>query len=44
VPDEWPTIQHARILRRVGPEQGVVRFYSLLIERDLFGTIRLVRN
>jgi predicted DNA-binding WGR domain protein len=26
------------------PEQGIRRFYSLMIERDLFGTIRLVRN
>jgi predicted DNA-binding WGR domain protein len=24
--------------------QGIRRFYSLMIERDLFGTIRLVRN
>ena len=26
------------------PVQGIRRFYSLMIERDLFGTIRLVRN
>jgi predicted DNA-binding WGR domain protein len=26
------------------PDRGVARFYSLMIERDLFGTIRLVRN
>ena len=31
-------------LHRIDPEQCVVRFYSLLIERDLFGTVRLVRN
>ncbi|WP_246777335.1 WGR domain-containing protein [Microvirga sp. VF16] len=28
----------------MNPEQGVRRFYSLMIERDLFGTIRLVSN
>jgi predicted DNA-binding WGR domain protein len=32
------------VLHRIDPEQGVRRFYSLMIERDLFGTIRLVRN
>ncbi len=32
------------MLHRIDPEQGVRRFYSLMIERDLFGTIRLVRN
>jgi predicted DNA-binding WGR domain protein len=31
------------VLHRIDPEQGVRRFYSLMIERDLFGTIRLVR-
>jgi predicted DNA-binding WGR domain protein len=25
-------------------DQGIGRFYSLMIERDLFGTVRLVRN
>ena len=29
---------------RIDPEQGIRRFYSLMIERDLFGTVRLVRN
>ena len=28
---------------RIDPEQGIRRFYSLMIERDLFGTIRLVQ-
>jgi predicted DNA-binding WGR domain protein len=37
-------IQHHLALHRIDPEQGVRRFYSLMIERDLFGTIRLVRN
>jgi predicted DNA-binding WGR domain protein len=32
------------VLHRIDPEQGVRQFYSLMIERDLFGTIRLVRN
>ena len=26
------------------PGAGIRRFYSLVIERDLFGTVRLVRN
>ena len=32
------------MLYRREPEQGRARFFSLMIERDLFGTIRLVRN
>jgi predicted DNA-binding WGR domain protein len=32
------------VLLRVDPEQGFPRFYSLMIKRDLFGTVRLVRN
>jgi predicted DNA-binding WGR domain protein len=28
---------------RIDPEQGTRLFYSLMIERDLFGQIRLVR-
>ena len=32
------------MLHRIDPEQGIQRFYSLMIERDMFGTIRLVRN
>jgi predicted DNA-binding WGR domain protein len=32
------------VLHRIDPEQGVRRSYSLMIERDLFGTVRLVRN
>ncbi|GEO18017.1 WGR domain-containing protein [Microvirga aerophila] len=30
------------MLHRIDPEQGAQRFYSLMIERDLFGAIRLV--
>ncbi len=32
------------MLHRIDPEQGIQRLYSLMIERDMFGTIRLVRN
>lgn len=32
------------MLHRIDSEQGIWRFYSLMIERDLFRTIRLVRN
>jgi predicted DNA-binding WGR domain protein len=32
------------VLHRIDPEQGIRRFYSLMIERDLFGTVRLVRH
>jgi predicted DNA-binding WGR domain protein len=31
-------------LHRIDPEQRVRRFYSLLIVRDLFGRVVLVRN
>ena len=45
MPDELPSpIKHHLVLHRTDPEQGVRRFYSLMIERDLFGTVRLVRN
>jgi predicted DNA-binding WGR domain protein len=42
--DKRSPVQHALVLHRVEPDRGIARFYSLLIERDLFGTIRLVRN
>ena len=45
MPDELRSpIKHHLVLHRIDPEQGIRRFYSLMIERDLFGTIRLVRN
>jgi predicted DNA-binding WGR domain protein len=45
VPDELRSpIKHHLVLHRIDPEQGVRRFYSLMIERDLFGPVRLVRN
>jgi predicted DNA-binding WGR domain protein len=45
VPDELRSpIKHHLVLHRIDPVQGIRRFYSLMIERDLFGTVRLVRN
>jgi predicted DNA-binding WGR domain protein len=44
MPDARSPIQHHLVLHRIDPEQGVRRFYSLMIERDLFGTVRLVRH
>ena len=44
MPDERSPIKHHLVLHRIDPEQRIRRFYSLMIERDLFGTIRLVRN
>jgi predicted DNA-binding WGR domain protein len=37
-------VRRAVLLRRVDPESGAARFYSLVIERDLFGQVVLVRN
>jgi predicted DNA-binding WGR domain protein len=44
MPDSASTIQRTLVLRRVDSDQGVARFYMLAIERDLFGTVRLVRT
>ena len=45
MPDELRSpIKHHLVLHRIDPEQRVRRFYSLMIERDLFGSVRLVRN
>jgi predicted DNA-binding WGR domain protein len=45
MPDELRSpIKHHIVLHRIDPEQDIRRFYSLMIERDLFGTVRLVRN
>ena len=38
------TIEHVLFLRRVDPETNVARFYALMIERDLFGHVVLVRR
>jgi predicted DNA-binding WGR domain protein len=32
------------VLHKRDPDQEIARFYSLMIERDLFGIVRLVRN
>ncbi len=42
--DERSPIRHHLVLHRRKPEQGVARFYALIIERDLFGRVVLVRN
>jgi hypothetical protein len=43
MPDELRSpIKHHLVLHQIDPEQGIRRFYSLMIERDLLGTIRLV--
>jgi predicted DNA-binding WGR domain protein len=45
MPDDLRSpIKHHLVLHRIDPEQGIRRFYSLMIERDLFGIVRLVRN
>ena len=42
--EEASTIRYTLGLRRVEPEQNVARFYALMIERDLFGRVILVRH
>jgi len=42
--DEGSTIPHTILLRRVEAETNVHRFYALMIERDLFGRVLLVRR
>jgi predicted DNA-binding WGR domain protein len=42
--DSCSPICHAVVLRRAEPDERMAHFYSLMIERDLFGTARLVRN
>jgi predicted DNA-binding WGR domain protein len=44
MPDARSPIRHHLVLYRRDLEQARARFFSLMIERDLFGTIRLVRN
>ena len=44
VRDARSPVQHHLVLHRIDPGQGVARFYSLMIERDLFGRVVLVRN
>ena len=42
--DDRSPVRRAVILRQIDPELRAARFYSLVIERDLFGPARLVRN
>ncbi len=44
MPDARSPIRHHLVLCQRDPQQGRTRFFSLVIERDLFGTIRLVGN
>ena len=45
MPDELRSpIKHHLVLHRIDAGQGVARFYSLMIERDLFGRVVLVRS
>ena len=44
VPDARSPIMHALVLHWIDPEHRVQCFNSLMIERDLFGTVHLVRN
>jgi predicted DNA-binding WGR domain protein len=42
--EERSPSQPVMVLRRVEPERNLSRFYALMIERDLFGRIVLVRH
>ena len=44
MPDARSPIRHHLVLYRRDPEPSRARFFSLMVERDLFGTVRLVRN
>ncbi|QRM32961.1 WGR domain-containing protein [Microvirga sp. VF16] len=44
MPEVHSPVRHHLVLYRRDPEQGRAKFFSLMIERDLFGTIRLVRH
>jgi predicted DNA-binding WGR domain protein len=44
MPHPASTIQRTLVLSRVEAGLGIARFYMLNIERDLFGTVRLVRT
>jgi hypothetical protein len=41
MPDASLAVRHHLVLYRRDPGQGRARFFSLMIERGLFGTIRL---
>ena len=42
--EERSSIRHTLVLSRVEPERNMARFYALMIERDLFGHVVLVRQ
>ena len=42
--DKGSSIPHTILLRRVEADTNVHRFYALMIERDLFGRVMLVRR
>ena len=42
--EEVSTIRHVLVLRRVDAETNAHRFYALMIERNLFGRVALVRR
>ena len=42
--DEGSTIPHTILLRRVEADTNGHRFYAVMIERDLFGRVMLVRR
>ena len=44
VDEERSAIQHVLVLRRVKAQTNVHRFYTLMIERDLFGRTVLMRR
>jgi predicted DNA-binding WGR domain protein len=44
MPDARSPVRYHLVLYQRDPEQGRACFFSQMIERDLFGTIRLVRN
>jgi predicted DNA-binding WGR domain protein len=44
MPDARSPIRHHLVLHRIDLDRRVARFYALMIERDLFGAVRLVRN
>jgi predicted DNA-binding WGR domain protein len=45
VPDELRSpIKRHLVLHWTNPEQGIRHFNNLMFERDLFRTVRLVRN
>jgi hypothetical protein len=45
MPDDLRSpIKHHLVPHWIDPEQGLRRLYSLMIKRDLFGTVRLMRK